>query len=331
MVGGEVVKILSVEFVSNWSWGLIFNQMKNLSKHKIERVFMSDTGEVDESKHDMVLIQNVTLLEKVKNKIRSVCRLGGNRSFENRNIAPILESMSKCYALIATNKKLFEIAKSVNENSYLIPNGLDIREWKPRNSSFVVGFCGNIAGAQYRQYKGFDFVKEACENLGLELKTALYKDQQIPHDRMMEDFYYKIDCLVHPTLGEGCSNTLMEACACGVPIITTREAGFHGEMMEDGVDVLFCERTTESIQNKIKMLSNDAALRWRLSSGARLFAERHHDISKIASQYETIFDACHANAPRDMPVISECAPQEKEKRRFQKSVRRWHNGKIVRG
>lgn len=293
------MKILSIEFVNNWSWGLIFNEMKKLSNNQIERVFMNDGDTISENGKDVVLSQNVTLLKRFKERLKTVCRLGGNYNFDKAsNLQPLLNEMSKCYALIATNKKLFKIASEVNPNTYLIPNGLSLDEWRPAKNSiqrevFTVGFCGNISSEQYRHYKGYDFVKEACENLGLELKTALYKDKQIPHDRMMEDFYCKIDCLVHPTLGEGCSNTLMEACACGVPIITTCEAGFHGEMMEDGVNVLFCERTARSIQDKILKIKRNTELKEKLSRKARVFAEAHHDVKKIAKQYEEIFEKCH--------------------------------------
>jgi len=316
------MKILSIEFTDKWSWGLIFNEFKKINNNEIERVFMLKNDVINEDTSDIILIQNATLLDKVKNKIKSICRLGGNRTFTGRNIDPIIDGMSKCFAIIATNKNLYEIAKIANQNSYLIPNGLNLDEWKPKEKPFIAGFCANISSAQYSQYKGYDLVKEACENLGIELRTALYKDQQIPHDRMMQDFYYQIDCIVHPTLGEGCSNTLMEACACGVPIITTREAGYHGEMMEDNLNVLFCERTVDSIKSKLSLLKNNPIIRKRLSVEARIFAESHHNIITIAKQYEEIFQLCHANISQEK--IKEM-PIEKPKR----PKRIWRNGKIV--
>lgn len=336
------MKIQSIEFTEAWSWGLIFNAFKSNSQNEIERVFMNQNNEINEST-DVNLIQNVSLLDKVKNKIKSICRLGGNRSFDGKkDIDDTIRGMSQCYALIATNKKLYDIAKSANDNSYLIPNGLNIEEWKPRR--LVVGFCANISTPQYRKYKGYDYVKEACDELGLELRTALYKDKQIPHDRMMQDFYYQIDCIVHPTLGEGCSNTLMEAAACGVPIITTREAGFHGEMMEDHFNVLFCDRTTESIRDNLLLLVNNPTLRIQLSIGARTFAVKHHNVQIIAKQYEEIFKACYQhnqelpkaeaeiNPLPQLPTI----PQEEKhstsaqhQSRRKRHIRNWHNGKIV--
>ena len=302
------MNILSIEFSPTWSWGLIFAEMSKYTDVKFKRSFYHKGDKINTNGVDMALCQNVTLLKKFKERIRTVCRMGGNYNFDGLDkLEPLLKEMSKCYCLIATNNKLYKIGKSVNNNVHLIPNGIDLKEWgkvsRSAKKTFTVGFCGNIATPQYREYKGYDFVKEACSNLGIELKTALYRSAQIPHDKMRELFYSEIDCIVHPTLGEGCSNTLMEACACGVPIITTKVAGFHGEMMKHNNNILFCKRTTKSIQNIIKRLKKDKKLSKKLSAGSRAFAVKHHNVLKIVKQYEKIFGACIENNRKNGPSI----------------------------
>jgi len=301
-------KILSAEFTSNWSWGLTFNEIKKKTDIEFDRVFYNNGDKINSTGYDMVFAQNVSLLKKFRERLRTVCRMGGNQNFDGvKKLEPLLNEMSKCYCLVATNQKLYDIASAIHDNVYLIPNGIDLTEWSALNrdarKKFTVGFCGNITTSQYREYKGYDFVEQACDNLGVQLKTALYKKEQIPHDKMREKFYSQIDCIVHPTLGEGCSNTLMEACACGVPIITTREAGFHGELMVDGKDVLFCERSIESVENAIARLKKDKKLRKRLSKGARKFAEKHHNVNIIVKQYEKIFTACVKKAKTVCPSV----------------------------
>jgi hypothetical protein len=292
-----MMKILSIEFTPAWSWGLIFEQMRKHTDIEFSRVFISNGDKINFEGHDMILSQNITLLKRFKERLLTVCRLGGNQNFDNMDaIAPVLNEMSKCFCLVATNNKLYEIAKAVNENVYLIPNGIDLDEWIPFGETperpFTVGFCGNISNPRYREYKGYDFVSQACRKAHIPLKNALYQDNQIAHADMRQLFYGVIDCIVHPTMGEGCSNTLMEACACGIPIITTRVAGFHGEMMVDGENVLFVERSAESIQAAIERLKQDASLRQQLSIGARAFAEKHHNVKGIVKQYEAIFEDC---------------------------------------
>jgi glycosyltransferase involved in cell wall biosynthesis len=290
------MKILSIEFVNNWSWSLTFEKMP---KNKIKRIFISMGDEIKTGKEDIILSQNVTLLKKFKERLRTVCRMGGNYNFDNMvNLEPLLREMSKCYCLIATNQKLYEIGKSVNDRCYLIPNGLDLKTWsqvKMKVRNFTVGFCGNISNPFYRDYKGYDMTKAACDNLGIKFKTALYQDKQIPHEKMRDMFYSKIDVLVHPTKGEGCSNTLMEACACAIPIITTRAAGYHGENLENKKNVLFCERNVRSIQDCIMMLQRFPELQKTLSANVRIFAEKHHDIDMISKKYKLIFEECYKN------------------------------------
>lgn len=302
------MKVLSVEFTPSWSWGLIFEQMEKHIKMKVDRVFVNNNDKINMEGRDLMLCQNVTLLKRFTERLKTVCRMGGNQNFDNvRNLEPLLLEMSKCFCLVATNNKLFEIAKSVNDNCFLIPNGIDLAEWIPVEPSperpFTVGFCGNISNPYYREYKGYDFVSDACFNAKIPLKTALYQENQIAHAEMRQLFYGQIDCIVHPTMGEGCSNTLMEAAACGVPIITTRCAGFHGEMMTDGENVLFCERTTEDIQIAITRLKKNKKLQEKLSAGARAFAEKHHDIKEIVKQYEEIFQACLNNQKQKKRVL----------------------------
>jgi glycosyltransferase involved in cell wall biosynthesis len=212
-----------------------------------------------------------------------------------------MEKMGKCFAVIATNRKLYNIAKTVNPNVFLIPNGIDLIQWAPRPyrkfnlARPVIGFCGNVVHKSNAEYKGYGILKEATRRVGLDVKEALFRTRQIPHDQMMRRFYWRIDILVHPTAGVGCSNTLMEALACGVPVITTRCAGYHGEMLEDGKNVVFCDRTAESIELSIRRFLKHPDMMEQIGAAGREFAEKHHDINDIAAQYREVFCACAEN------------------------------------
>ena len=52
-------------------------------------------------------------------------------------------------------------------------------------------------------------------------------------DADMANYYRACDVLVHPTFSDHCSLVVLEALACGRPVITTRQNG-AAEMMEDG-------------------------------------------------------------------------------------------------
>lgn len=260
---------------------------------------------------DVVLVQNVPLMGRVwiGDRRKVVLRLGGNRTFyaDGSNYRDIMRDV---FAIIATNSRLFEIGKRSNNNVHLIPNGLNLDEWAPTPApeKFKVGFCGNISRPEYAEYKGYNLLASACERGGYSLKSALYGTDQIPYNRMREDFYGQISVLVQPTDGEGCSNTIMEALACGVPVITTREAGYHGERLEDGVNVLFCDRTAESIAERINLVKSPE-VREKLSKNGRRFAEKHHDITVVAGKYGAIFNDCYLSSQGGGMLIRYTGPK----------------------
>lgn len=254
------------------------------------------------------------LYDAHKNRFRSyknILRLSGPRPLKmlyGNDTEKLISELSGFDAIIALNNDLARIAYQANENVYLIPNGIDLTTWKPRNEikhvenkKFVVGFAGSVLDQKQIRIKGYDLVVEACKKAGVELFAVKKKENQIPHDQMAENFYHKIDCLLHPVAEgkEGSSNVIMEALACGVPVITTRHSGYHAEYMNHGENILFCERDVQDICDNIDQLQNNELLRNTISVNGRKFAEKHHDIENIAEKYrEAIYSAIKkSNAP----------------------------------
>lgn len=298
--------IVSLEFEHNkWSWGCISQFLLNeLTGFKIMSMeFKQWKQEKNKVNIEDVcfLIQNVSQFKELTDYSRIVARLGGNRAFDNPVFIKqrdYFAKMAKCYAIVATNKKLENIAREVNSNVYLIPNGLNLDEWvfkkRPlqRKDVLTVGFVGNVSSPRKAEYKGYSITKDTCEELGFPLEKALYRNKQIYHNQMQEKFYDKIDVLVLLTDGEGCSNTIMESLACGVPVITTKEAGYHGEIMEHGKNVLFCEKTQQALNAQLISLNQNRGLLKTISVYSRVFAENHHNVKIIAKKFQKIFDDC---------------------------------------
>jgi len=215
------------------------------------------------------------------------------------------EDIKSVAAVIATNDALATVGRAANENVTVIPNGVPLDHFKPGEPNpnydrpFTMGFAGNTWGAG-GTYKGWDaFVRASLElatSDDVKPKYLLHKHNQIPHDAMPEQFYQLIDVLVLPSKGEGCSNVVSEALACGVPVVMTK-VGFHGERLTNGHDVLYIERdltgpsahTTEQIVTAIRRLIAEPDLRKRLSINGRAFAEQHHDVRKVAAMYDAVF------------------------------------------
>ena len=288
------MRILCKLLQKDWSWGLGVDELINaLPEYEFIKILIGRQSD----DFDIILAQNLVALKNIshKNLHKTICRLGSNRQFDDKENR---KELNLVHAVIATNKRLYEIGKTFNDNVYLIPNGLDLTKWQPvqKTKQFTVGFAGNVKGFQYGDYKGFSLVKEACGKINTELKTALYKDNQIPYSEMRDKFYSQISCLVLPTLGEGNSNVIMESLSCGVPVLTTKEAGFHGEKLTDGVNCLFITRDAKDIATKIERLRDSHRLRESIALNGREFAKDNHDIKKIACEYKKLFDECYLNA-----------------------------------
>ena len=80
--------------------------------------------------------------------------------------------------------------------------------------------------------------------------------------------YRRGDLFVSPTYSEGFSNTILEAMAAGLPIVSTRAVGVV-DCLEDGRDALLVEpRDAAGLAAAIARLLDDGALRRRLAATA---------------------------------------------------------------
>ncbi len=230
----------------------------------------------------------------------NILRIGGPRPLarlcegDSDKLKQVVENF---HSVICLNNDLTEKLKAVHPNVYLVPNGVDLIKFSPKqlqhepNREFTVGFAGSAKSSAERDVKGLDLAIEACKLSKVKfLNVGRGKGQvQIPHDKMVEDFYSKIDVLLHPVGPgrEGSSNVIMEALALGIPVITTEHSGYHAEQLSHGVNFLLCKRKPRHIAGHINALKNDQALRQLLSANGRAFAISHHDIKRISDTYLT--------------------------------------------
>ena len=80
------------------------------------------------------------------------------------------------------------------------------------------------------------------------------------------------DVFVLPTDNEGCCNAIIEAMACGLPIIST-DAPFNYDILNEDNSIMIDCHDVNAIAEAIKKLKDDKVLRSRLSDGALLTAE----------------------------------------------------------
>ena len=107
-----------------------------------------------------------------------------------------------------------------------------------------------------------DKVRESVGELGLGGRVEMPGYSDYEH---APDIYRRGDLFVSPTYSEGFSNTILEAMATGLPIVSTRAVGVV-DCLEDGRDALLVEpKDAHALAAAIGRMLDDKELRERLA------------------------------------------------------------------
>ena len=166
------------------------------------------------------------------------------------------------------------------EQCAVFPNGVDLSLFKPMDrkecrkqlglpqDKFIIVCVGN-----YTERKGQSRIVRAVEKLNnssigvvlagrgnevLKSDYILYKDF-VSHDDV--PFYFNAsDVYVLPTRWEGCCNSIIEAMACGLPIISS-DRSFNWDILNKDNSILIDPDDEEEIAGAINMFLHDENLR----------------------------------------------------------------------
>jgi glycosyltransferase involved in cell wall biosynthesis len=86
---------------------------------------------------------------------------------------------------------------------------------------------------------------------------------------------------------EGFGNVLVEAMACGVPVVATRSPGTE-DIVRDGVDGLLTGHTPDAVAASLTRVLSDLTERDRMAAAARLSANRFAK-PVVARSYDAVF------------------------------------------
>jgi glycosyltransferase involved in cell wall biosynthesis len=88
---------------------------------------------------------------------------------------------------------------------------------------------------------------------------------------------------------EGFGNVIVEAMACGVPVVSTNCPHGPGDVIRSGENGVLVEpNDPEALAEGVQSVLDDAALRQRLVAGGSVTAERYRD-TRIAAEYAELF------------------------------------------
>jgi glycosyltransferase involved in cell wall biosynthesis len=104
-----------------------------------------------------------------------------------------------------------------------------------------------------------------------------------------------LDCFVLPSLAEGISNTILEAMACGLPVVATRVGG-NPELVEDGVSGrLVPPVNAEAMAVALYRYFDDPALARSHGQAGRHAVLQRFSLDRMVADYRSLYDGLVAS------------------------------------
>ena len=230
----------------------------------------------------------------------------------------LAETVKGVICVSSENKrKCLAYGLSTDNNTIVLPNCVNTSLFKPQDSSslrrnlgigdddFVVSFVGSfvhrkgarrlsaaIASLNDPHIKsifvgkplGADVEEPDCDGI-------VYKGM-LSHDDISR-YLNASDVFVLPTLKEGCSNAIVEALACGVPVISS-ERPFNSDILNDDNSIRVDPENVSMIADAIHRLKHDNVLYNRIKKFALLHS-RDYSIENRARQIIAFIEEriCH--------------------------------------
>jgi glycosyltransferase involved in cell wall biosynthesis len=90
--------------------------------------------------------------------------------------------------------------------------------------------------------------------------------------------------------GEGVPKVLLEASACGRPVITTDHPGCRDAVEPNKTGLLIPPKDSVKLADAICILVNDSSLRIKMGANGRKRAEANFDVNKVVAEHMIIYD-----------------------------------------
>lgn len=116
----------------------------------------------------------------------------------------------------------------------------------------------------------------------------------------VDDYLSVCDFMVHSSLGEGCSNAILEGMKHGLPIVATRVGGTPEIITEENC-LLFDYGDEDTLEQHVTSLLDDPVKRAAMGKRSRDIVLERFSVDKMIARYELIVNAV---ARQDKEVLS---------------------------
>jgi len=127
-------------------------------------------------------------------------------------------------------------------------------------------------------------IDEAIRSLGLQEDVVI-----CPHSKTIEDYYRAADVFFFPTYYEPFGLVILEAMACGLPVLTTSVAGASEILVESSKGALVsADAEIKTLVQKLTPLLKSSDLRRQAGEEAREIALKH-SWDSVGSEYQVFY------------------------------------------
>lgn len=301
-------KILVIVDVPGWALERTAdNVMARLSdRYYFEKAFNKNAAEkIRAGKYDLLYITyetqfqdagiEVDIPKKAVTGVRCHFKWDGG----GRGLPPTPEFLShlrKFSALNVPSKILYTIFNPLHPAVFYTPHGVDIDMFKPRaegpfsspEGELIIGWAGSLTNHPGKRGVE-DYIMPAIEGVkGVSLKLAA-REQKWRAQEEMVAFYQGVDVQICASRTEGGPHPLLEAAACGIPLISTR-VGIAPELIRDGENGFLIERDSAAIRHAVIRLRENRELRVSMGKRAREIVAQDWSWDTQARHYISFFN-----------------------------------------
>ena len=219
---------------------------------------------------------------------------------------PLSKKIWKKAMVVTTNSEgLKELAlKTLNRDIKIIYNGVNINEFRPNCIRKIGDKIKLVSTGRLIKRKGYEYLIEALKSFKDDYTLTLVGDGDLEGELkelskgLNVEFRGKLnregvikelqkaDIFVLPSLNEGMSNSVLEAMACGLPVIVT-DVGGSKELIKDN-GIIVEKGSVESLKNVLNKI--DIKDLDEMGKKSRRIAEEM-SWGKVAESYGGIYNA----------------------------------------
>lgn len=109
------------------------------------------------------------------------------------------------------------------------------------------------------------------------------------------------DCYVQPSIYEGMSNTIVEAMACGIPVVASDVGGNPDVVGRDGAAMLFAAKDVSFLAKRLDDLRSDVDLRRRIGQAGKARALELYGLERMVESYTALYERVAARRGKAGP------------------------------